>query len=185
MAMGSIKNFILEPVKVHIDPINTALKLSLISLHSFPKKCWCWNLLFRLYHIRIHYLRPQIYHRSMVYNQTIFILNTLRAAFLVRFVFRIWNFEINFRLQWNALPCQSSFYGKYWKLHIRSKAVLVAFETLGAWVQSSLCFIQEVRERMTKANGDKEATYKLQITSKYQHGNQRDTSHFYEKFSFL
>ena len=48
-----------------------------------------------------------------------------------------------------------------------------AFETLGAWGQSSLKFIQEIGERMKIANGDKQATYKLlkNISMETQRGN--------------
>ena len=50
----------------------------------------------------------------------------------------------------------------------------VAFETLGAWGQSSLKFIQEIGERMKIANnGDKQATHKLlqNISMETQRGN--------------
>ena len=55
---------------------------------------------------------------------------------------------------------------KYQELANKYIVMPVAFETLGAWGKNSLKFIQEIGERMTMANGDKQAMY-LQIIAKY------------------
>ena len=49
----------------------------------------------------------------------------------------------------------------------------VAVETMGAWGQSSLKFVQEIGDRITVASGDKQATYKLlqNISLEVQRGN--------------
>ena len=62
---------------------------------------------------------------------------------------------------------------KYQELANKYIVMPVAFETLGAWGKNSLKFIQEIGERMTMANGDKQATYKLlqNISMETQRGN--------------
>ena len=49
----------------------------------------------------------------------------------------------------------------------------VAVETMGAWGQSSLKFVQEIGDRIKVASGDKKATYKLlqNISLEVQRGN--------------
>ena len=49
----------------------------------------------------------------------------------------------------------------------------VAVETMGAWGQSSLKFVQEIGDRITVASGDKQATYKLlqNLSLEVQRGN--------------
>ena len=62
---------------------------------------------------------------------------------------------------------------KYQELANKYIVMPVALETLGAWGKNSLKFIQEIGERMTMANGDKEETYKLlqNISMETQRGN--------------
>ena len=49
----------------------------------------------------------------------------------------------------------------------------VAVETMGAWGNSSLKFVQEIGERIKTASGDQQATYKLlqNLSLEVQRGN--------------
>ena len=62
---------------------------------------------------------------------------------------------------------------KYQELANKYIVMPVAVETMGAWGQSSLKFVQEIGDRITVASGDKLATYKLlqNISLEIQRGN--------------
>ena len=51
--------------------------------------------------------------------------------------------------------------------------VPVAVETMGAWVHSSLKFVQEIGERIKMASGDQQVTFKIlqKISFEIQRGN--------------